>query len=140
MKCLSDYYTENALDDYYTCESCGKKTKAKVRHMVVKLPKVLIFHIKRFDEKFRKIEKKTEYGATLDMGQFCMPGCDLALLGNTNYRLFALTVHSGTLAGGHYVAYAERGNGQWFNFNDEYYQECSSAEALKQQAYLLFYR
>ena len=67
IKCLSDYYTENSLDDFYTCEKCNKKSKAKVRHMIVKLPKVLIFHIKRFDEKFRKIEKKTDYSATLDM-------------------------------------------------------------------------
>ena len=50
IKCLSDYYTENSLDDFYTCEKCNKKSKAKVRHMIVKLPKVLIFHIKRFDE------------------------------------------------------------------------------------------
>ncbi len=67
IKCLQEYYTENALDDYYTCESCHKKTKAKVRHALVKLPKVLVFHIKRFDSSFRKIEKITTYGAELDM-------------------------------------------------------------------------
>ena len=40
---------ENTLDDYYTCEKCNKKSKAKVRHSFVKLPKILVFHIKRFD-------------------------------------------------------------------------------------------
>ena len=60
--------------------------------------------------------------------------------GNTNYQLFALTVHSGTLAGGHYVAYSKRDDGNWYNFNDEYYQKCRESDALKQQAYLLFYR
>ena len=49
-------------------------------------------------------------------------------------------MHSGTLAGGHYVAFAERESGQWYNFNDEYYQNVSENEALRQQAYLLFYR
>lgn len=48
-------------------------------------------------------------------------------------------MHHGTLSGGHYVAYAER-DGQWFNFNDEYFQQVSKGTALKQQAYLLFYR
>jgi len=76
IKCLSDYYNENAIDDFYTCESCHKKTKAKVRHMLVKLPKVLIFHIKRFDSSFRKIEKITSFGTELDMGQFCLPEVD----------------------------------------------------------------
>ena len=68
VKCLSDFYNENAIDDLYTCESCHKKTKAKVRHTLVKLPKVLIFHIKRFDSSFRKIEKITSFGTELDMG------------------------------------------------------------------------
>lgn len=140
MKCLTDNYTENALDDYYTCEECHKKTKAKVRHLIVKLPKILIFHIKRFDSNFRKIEKTTAYGATLDMSQFCLPLANAPDRGNTNYQLFALTVHSGTLAGGHYVAYSKRDDGNWYNFNDEYYQKCRESDALKQQAYLLFYR
>lgn len=58
---MQEYCGENSLDDFYTCEECGKKTKAKVRHMLVKLPKILVFHIKRFDSNFRKIEKNTAY-------------------------------------------------------------------------------
>ena len=139
VKCLADHYNENALDDYYTCENCHKKTKAKVRHMLVKLPKVLIFHIKRFDSSFRKIEKMTTFGASLDMAQFCMPDADPEIRGNTQYELFAITVHHGTLSGGHYVAFARRG-AHWYNFNDEYFQRSSETQALKQQAYLLFYR
>ena len=73
FKCLADYCSESTLDDYYSCESCHKKSKAKVRHMFVKLPKILVFHIKRFDSNYRKIEKKTEYGAVLDLEQFCTP-------------------------------------------------------------------
>jgi len=54
--------------------------------------------------------------------------------------LYALTVHHGTLSGGHYVAFARREDDKWYNFNDEYFQACSNSDALKQQAYLLFYR
>lgn len=69
MKCLNEFYQENSIDDYYTCESekCGKKTKAKVRHLLVKLPKVLVFHIKRFDSNFRKIDKDTSYTEVIDV-------------------------------------------------------------------------
>ena len=108
IKCLQDYCAENSIDDYYTCESCKKKSKAKVRHAFVKLPKVMVFHIKRFDSNFRKIDKSTSFGAELDMAQFCLSNVDPRLRGSTNYNLFALTVHHGTLSGGHYVAYARR--------------------------------
>ena len=140
LKCLQEYYEEDALDDYYTCESCKKKSKAKVRHMLVKLPQILVFHIKRFNSNFRKIEKNTAYGATLDMAPFCLPNMDPSLRGSSNYKLFAMTVHHGTLGGGHYVAYAQREDNKWYNFNDETYRVIKDADALKQQAYLLFYR
>ena len=86
----------------------------------MKLPRVLIFHIKRFDQNFRKIEKHTSFGATLDMSQYCLSNLDQSIQGSHNYELFAITVHHGTLSGGHYIAYAKRQN-QWYNFNDEYY-------------------
>jgi len=102
-----------------------------VRHLLVKLPQILVFHIKRFDSSFRKIEKNTSFGAELSMDQFCMTDIDPYLRGSTNYQLFALTVHHGTLSGGHYVAYALRDDGNWYHFNDEYYQAIRESEALK---------
>ena len=137
---MQDYYTEHQIDDYFTCESCNKKNKAKVRHNLVKLPKVLVFHIKRFDSSFRKIEKTTTYPAVLDMEPFCMANTDEQVRGSPIYRLFALTVHHGTLSGGHYVAYAKRADGNWYHFNDEYFDMIKESDALKKQAYLLFYR
>ena len=121
IKCLQEYYSESALDDYYTCERCHKKTKAKVRHLLVKLPKVLVFHIKRFDSSFRKIEKMTQYGAHLDVAPFCLQSdeIDARLRGDSNYELFALTIHIGTLSAGHYVAFVKREDEQWYLFNDE---------------------
>ena len=108
--------------------------------MLVKLPKVLVFHIKRFDSNYRKIEKNTTYGASLDMAPYCLPSIDPTLRGCGDYSLFALTVHHGTLSGGHYVAYAKRDDNKWYNFNDERFQPVKESDALKQQAYLLFYR
>eukprot|EP00354_Favella_ehrenbergii_P006957 CAMPEP_0170451296 /NCGR_PEP_ID=MMETSP0123-20130129/592_1 /TAXON_ID=182087 /ORGANISM="Favella ehrenbergii, Strain Fehren 1" /LENGTH=69 /DNA_ID=CAMNT_0010712955 /DNA_START=2519 /DNA_END=2728 /DNA_ORIENTATION=- len=65
---------------------------------------------------------------------------DARLRGSTNYRLFALTVHHGTLSGGHYVAFAKREDNRWYNFNDQHFEQVRESDALKQQAYLLFYR
>ena len=131
QKCLQEYYTESALDDYYTCEKCHKKSKAKVRHLLVKLPKILVFHIKRFDSSFRKIEKNTQYGANLNLEPYCLQDVDPRLRGSPNYNLYALTIHYGTLSGGHYVAYVKREDGRWYNFNDERFAPVQESEALK---------
>lgn len=40
---------------------------------------------------------------------------------DTEYELFALTVHIGSLDMGHYIAYTKR-NSRWFVFNDEEYE------------------
>ena len=142
VKCLQDYCAENTLDDFYTCEDrrCQKKSKAKVRHLLVKLPKILVFHIKRFDSNFKKIDKNTAYEEQLDMTQFLLPNHDASLRGSPHYRLFALTVHHGSLSQGHYVAFAKRAD-EWYFFNDEAWKKVKdSSEALRQEAYLLFYR
>lgn len=60
--------------------------------------------------------------------------------GSQGYELFAVTVHKGTLSGGHYIAYVKRQNKKWYLFNDEIYQEVSEQEVLDQEAYLMFYR
>ena len=59
---------------------------------------------------------------------------------DTQYELFALTVHKGTLEGGHYIAYTKRTGGKWYLFNDETYELAKEADVLAQEAYLLFYR
>lgn len=59
---------------------------------------------------------------------------------DTQYELFALTVHIGTLNAGHYIAFTKRAGGKWYHFNDEAYEQVKEADVLSQEAYLLFYR
>ena len=42
-KAMQDHFKEKAIDDYYTCEKCNKNSKAKKRHHLVKIPKVVVF-------------------------------------------------------------------------------------------------
>ena len=48
-------------------------------------------------------------------------------------------MHIGSLDMGHYVAYTKRG-AKWYLFNDEDVEQVKEADALAQEAYLLFYR
>lgn len=59
------------------------------------------------------------------------------------YTLFAIVVHSGGMGGGHYVAYSKhniKGQDRWFYASDSHVREVTESEALKAQAYMLFYR
>lgn len=66
-KSLHDVCVEHQIDGLYICEKCKKSSKAQVKHEIVKLPKILIFHMKRFDSEFHKIKSSVEFGTTLDM-------------------------------------------------------------------------
>jgi ubiquitin carboxyl-terminal hydrolase 16/45 len=63
------------------------------------------------------------------------------------YQLVGLVEHSGSMSGGHYVAYV-RGekilkgeiHGQtWFYASDAHVKEVSLSEVMRNEAYLLFY-
>jgi len=64
--------------------------------------------------------------------------CDSGWVGIRRFRLSGAVVHSGSLGGGHYVAYVRRGS-RWFYVSDSHVKVVSEAAALGCQAYLLFY-
>lgn len=50
-------------------------------------------------------------------------------------------VHSGSMGGGHYVAYVRTSptGSEWYHISDTSVGSVSQEEALSQQAYILFY-
>jgi len=59
------------------------------------------------------------------------------------YSLYAIVVHSGGMGGGHYIAYIKHninGKDRWFYASDSHVRETDEADALRAQAYMLFYR
>ena len=58
---------------------------------------------------------------------------------HSKYTLMGLAEHVGkSEQSGHYTAHTLR-KGKWFKFDDEYFNQVSEKEALKREAYLLFY-
>ena len=66
-KSLHDVFDQHQIDGMYICEKCKKASKASVKHEIVKLPKVLIFHLKRFDAEFHKIKTSCDFDLDLNM-------------------------------------------------------------------------
>ena len=60
----------------------------------------------------------------------------------TRYELYAVVEHMGGMNGGHYVAYVRLPSAPpvWYLVSDASVQRSSEADALRAQAYLLFYR
>lgn len=46
--CLNRYFNEDGYVDCYKCEFCGKKSQALKSTRLVKLPRILVIHFKRF--------------------------------------------------------------------------------------------
>eukprot|EP01091_Cochliopodium_minus_P007278 TRINITY_DN17184_c0_g1_i1.p1 TRINITY_DN17184_c0_g1~~TRINITY_DN17184_c0_g1_i1.p1 ORF type:complete len:207 (-),score=55.87 TRINITY_DN17184_c0_g1_i1:175-795(-) len=56
------------------------------------------------------------------------------------YDLFGIVSHSGSLDGGHYIAFCKNhANEKWYEFNDSVTREVTEKEVASQEAYLLFY-
>jgi ubiquitin C-terminal hydrolase len=70
---INQFLNEDLLDnsDSYKCENCRQVSKAKIKHELSCLPRVLIFHLKRFQAypKMKKIEGKCSYPMQLDMSE-----------------------------------------------------------------------
>lgn len=90
VSAIEDSLSEVRVDGNYKCDKCRKESKAKVSHEFVRLPKYLIFHVKRFNSMFTKITQGMDYPARLNLSNFQEKS---QTLGSTWYELFGLTVH-----------------------------------------------
>lgn len=99
------------------------------------LPLVLIVHLKRFDaSRRRKIDKFVDYPVDLDLSGAVRSNAPC------RYSLFAVCLHSGDLASGHYSALCEV-HGRWHHVNDAAATPVDDLNALIQRdAYVLLYK
>jgi uncharacterized UBP type Zn finger protein len=82
-RCLRHFTMPETLADPVDCPSCGKKTLTKKQHVISKLPRVLVLHLKRFDAaQNKKIEDFVSFPEkALNMGPYLphwyvrMDGC-----------------------------------------------------------------
>lgn len=123
--------------------------------LISQAPPVLIFHLKRFQVQmfsFRKLSRPVAFPLVLDIAPFCSAKCESVKPGEKQilYSLYGVVEHSGTLHGGHYIAYVKvrqkteenvgvPSPGKWYYISDSRVMEASESSVLSSQAYLLFY-
>lgn len=88
---------------------CTSSTK---QYLISQVPPVLILHLKRFQTQrvgFRKVLKHVSFPMLLNLAPVCTDHKKPRL-----YALYGVVEHSGTVHGGHYVAYVKVDN-IWLN-------------------------
>ncbi|KAI8021205.1 Ubiquitin carboxyl-terminal hydrolase 23 [Camellia lanceoleosa] len=111
----------------YQCQRCKRKA-----------PYVLTIHLKRFatHQPGQKIDKKIQFGPTLDLKPFVSGPCD----GPLRYTLYGVLVHAGwSTHSGHYYCYVRTSSGMWYSLDDHQVCQVSEKTFLEQKAYMLFY-
>ncbi|CAM6029272.1 unnamed protein product [Sphagnum balticum] len=130
------------------------KRDAEKRFLINKAPPVLTVHLKRFAQDMRgrlsKLSGHVTFHEWLDISPFIdQRSSDKGVY---RYRLIGIVEHSGTMRGGHYVAYVRGpvsgenraedvspGSHTWFYISDSHVRQTSLESVLQSEAYLLFY-
>eukprot|EP00347_Sterkiella_histriomuscorum_P021044 403335477 len=155
--CLNRFCTSEHLkgENKYQCSNCKKKCEATKRFSIDKTPRILIIHFKRFDAFGRKVPTFIKYPQSFSLKEFTSQSIDAKhdpkirqeLQTNTDknsqelYDLFGVVVHmGGGCRSGHYYSYCKNSTGNWYECDDSSISTSSTEQALKQQAYVLFYQ
>ncbi|XP_049637668.1 inactive ubiquitin carboxyl-terminal hydrolase 50 [Suncus etruscus] len=140
--CLQSFFQQDTLNcnNQIHCSFCETKQETVVRVFISKAPKIIIFHLKRFDilgSMKRKLRTTIHYPLTnLDLVPYICP----IFRKHPKYNLCAVVNHFGDLDGGHYTAFCKNSGTQaWYSFDDTRVSEIPDTSVQTATAYLLFY-
>jgi len=134
---IKDFCQEDELSGEYYCQKCETCLSARQKTTIIQpLPRALIIQLKRFpfDGTNRKINTLVQYNLEHQN----------LLSNNDKYKLCAVSLHNGSLAGGHYRTMARNyRTKKWYRFDDSYVEEIDSKNVIDpfiaRQAYVLIY-
>ncbi|KAM4678283.1 ubiquitin carboxyl-terminal hydrolase 50 isoform 2-T2 [Discoglossus pictus] len=142
QECLECFFQQVMLtwSDKIFCTFCKIKQDTSVKVRICKPPKIIIFHLKRFEYE-GQLKRKLKTNITfplknLDLSPFFSP----FNLKHPKYNLYAVVNHFGDMDEGHYTAYCKNaGTKQWNAFDDARIYNITEAMVQSSSAYILFY-
>lgn len=123
LDAYQDYVKNDKLS--YQCDKCKKCTEGNKSTEIVKFPKILIVHLRRFLGNSTKDDLRVSVDIDLKFGDI-------------RYHLIGSILHHGHLNGGHYYSYAKRKQ-EWWKFDDASVEKVASSKVDHSDAYILFY-
>ena len=119
---IADFCEENELTGQYYCQNCDQCLSARQKTTIIEpLPRALVIQLKRFpfDNTDTKIDSLVKYELEYQN----------LFSSNDKYELCAVTLHSGSLSGGHYTAMARNYKTEnWYRFDDSLVEKIDSKE------------
>ncbi|KAL0671291.1 hypothetical protein Bca4012_033995 [Brassica carinata] len=144
LSCLENFLAEEPLgpNNMWFCPESKEKRKANKKLDLLKLPEILVLHLKRFrTSKYfvKKIDTFVNFPINdLDLSKYVKNKNGESYL----YELYAVSNHYiGPGGVRHYTAYAKLIDyNKWYHFNDSYVSPVNESVVRSKAAYLLFYR
>ena len=144
MECMDEMFKIENIQ--YKCEKCNNTDHNRMDKKLLTKPKTLIIKLKRYTNigtSLVKVNKLIRYYETLNLEKYY---CGINI---SNYHLYGVINHIGSLNGGHYYSYVKDyithdgekqfGN-TWYCCNDTNVREISLNDVLNSNnAYMLFY-
>ena len=146
IDCIEHFRVTEKLqkNNEWYCNRCKEHMQAYKKMDLFYCPKLLIFHLKRFE--YSSMGKYRTYAEKIGSNiEFPLENFDLSnyIVGPLNpkpiYELYAVSQHFGSTGGGHYTAVGKN-TGKWYDFNDSSVSSTSESSIQSSAAYLLFYR
>lgn len=104
---------------------------------VFSAPPILTLHLKRFNFRGKKINKRVNFDDSLDLKPAMSNDSD-----PIGYKLYAVVCHRGqSNKSGHYYAHVKASNGKWYVADDSTIESIPDSRAVlaNEHAYILFY-
>lgn len=129
VQCLQRHLSTEELTDF---KVDGNIIPATLTKKFTYLPRILIVHLKRFDDT-DKLNKFIDYSSELNLGPF-------TAVHDHHYQLFAVCLHRGDMDQGHYVACCEV-KGHWYYMDDDSVAKMTNInDIIQRDAYVLMYK
>ncbi len=130
----------------YKCEGCRQPRKCDKQLHLVRLPPILVIHLKRFYEDHSLgVWRKKQNFVDFALKDFSAGSYATWASGKANHHqtfgLYGVCNHFGTMEGGHYTAYCHSlVHGDWHKYDDDEVSRMSSpSSVVTSAAYILFY-
>jgi ubiquitin carboxyl-terminal hydrolase 8 len=132
---LNEHFKKQVLDK--NCEKCKKKTEHSMKTRIIKLPKYLIIHLKRFNNSLKKLSTDIAYSSELEMSKYTV----LVENQSVEYRLVSTILHTGsTISRGHYSTTNRVYDNMWVNIDDDVTTEVKPIDVCQtKNIYILIY-
>lgn len=141
QECLQCFFQQVTLTlaDKMFCSFCNQKQDTSVETCIIKPPRIVIFHFKRFEYQGIKMKLKTNINfplKNLDLSPFLSSSNEK----HPKYNLYAVVNHSGEVEHGHYTAYCKNPvSKQWNSYDDIKCSKMAEETVQTPSAYILFY-